>query len=153
MKSTPPIRSRLRPSCAPTPGWLALFFIIAIATFFGAATPAWAGLEDLARSGEWRRVLEIASRRADQLPLNPEEAMIAANAARAINSPKAEIEYLEIAGGAEDEQLRQLAEVRLAELVSADEPDLAVMLAMPAFGRDHPWQVRSLATEVSRSVR
>jgi soluble lytic murein transglycosylase-like protein/tetratricopeptide (TPR) repeat protein len=78
--------------------------------------------------------------------------MIAARAAREIGNSKLEIEYLEIAGGADDEQLRRLAEVQLAELVSADEPGLAVMLAMPAFGRDHPWQVRALATEVSRSA-
>lgn len=109
-------------------------------------------MEDLARSGEWRRVLEIASRRADQLPLNPAEAMIAARAARAIDNSKAEIEYLEIATGAVDEQLRRLAEVQLAELVAADEPGLAVILAMPAFGRDHPWRVRALATEVSKSA-
>jgi soluble lytic murein transglycosylase-like protein len=96
--------------------------------------------------------LEVAARRADQLPLNPAEAMIAARAARAVKNSKAEIGFLEIASGASDEQFRQLAEVRLAELVSADEPDLAVILALPAFGRDHPWQVRALATEVSTSA-
>ena len=65
----------------------------AISLAFGRARPLarpWAGLEDLARSGDWERVLEIAARRADQLPLNPAEAMIAATAARAGRRPEAE---------------------------------------------------------------
>jgi soluble lytic murein transglycosylase len=148
MKNSP----ELRVACRPGAGPLARYLVVVIAAFAGIAIPTWAGLEDLARSGEWRRVLEVASRRADQLPLNPSEAMIAARAAREVDNTKAEIEYLEIATGAAHEQFRQLAEVRLAELVSADEPELAVILAMPAFGRDHPWQVRALATEVSRSA-
>lgn len=133
-------------------GVLARCLVIVIAFFSAAAIPAWAGLADLARSGEWRRVLEVASRRGEQLPLNPNEAMIAARAAREVKDSKAEIEYLEIAGGATNEQLRRLAEVQLAQLVSADEPALAVMLAMPAFGRDQPWRVRALATAVSKSA-
>ena len=114
------------------------------------ASPCWSGLEDLARSGDWERVLEIAARRADQLPLSPAESMIAATAARALADPEAERHYLEIATGAASEELRRLAEVRLAELVGADEPDRAVSLALPAFGRENPWQLRTVATEVSQ---
>ena len=79
-----------------------------------AATWAWAGFEDLARGGEWRRVLEIASRRGDQLPLKPSEAMIAAAAARAAADPVAELRFLEIAAAAVDEEIRTLAEVPLS---------------------------------------
>ena len=116
------------------------------------AIPCWAGLEDLARSGDWERVLAIAARRTDQLPLNPTEAMIAARAARAIADPAAERRFLEIAAGAAEEELQRLAEVQLAELVSAEEPERAVTLALPAFGRENPWQVRAAATEISQTA-
>jgi soluble lytic murein transglycosylase-like protein/tetratricopeptide (TPR) repeat protein len=111
-----------------------------------------AEFEDLARAGDWRRILDVAVRRDAQLPLNPAEAMIAARAARETGNRQAEVKYLEIATRAEDEQLRRLAEVQLAELLSAVEPGRAVALALPAFDRDHPWQVRALATEVSKSA-
>jgi soluble lytic murein transglycosylase-like protein len=126
--------------------------IAAVIAVGSAASPCWSGLEDLARSGDWERVLEIAARRADQLPLNPTEAMIAARAARAAADPRAEKHFLEIAAGAADEELQRLAEVQLAELVSVVEPDRAVSLALPAFDRENPWQLRSSATEVSLSA-
>ncbi len=128
-----------------------IVIVLAAAVIF-ATTPCWSGLEDLARSGDWERVLAIAARRADQLPLNPTEAMIAARAARAVADPKAERRFLEIAAGAADEELQRLAEVQLAELVGAEEPERAVTLALPAFSRENPWQVRALATEVSQSA-
>jgi hypothetical protein len=128
---------------------IAIAVVIAVAF---VANPCWSGLEDLARSGDWERVLAIAARRADQLPLNPTEAMIAARAARAVADPRAERHFLEIAVGATDDKLQRLAEVQLAELVGAEEPGRAVTLALPAFGRENPWQVRASATEVSLSA-
>jgi len=128
---------------------IAIAVVIAVAF---VANPCWSGLEDLARSGDWERVLAIAARRADQLPLNPTEAMIAARAARAIADPRAERHFLEIAVGATDEELRRFAKVQLAGLVSADEPERAVTLVLPAFGRENPWQVRASAAEVSQSA-
>jgi tetratricopeptide (TPR) repeat protein len=125
--------------------------LLAIVVASGS-TVGWAGLEDLARTGDWKRVLEIATRRADQLPLNPTEAMIAARAARSTGDLKAEIRFLDIATGAANEDLGRLARVELAELVGGDDPALAVTLALPAFGRESPWQVRAHATEVSRSA-
>jgi len=132
--------------------WRAAIVMVVFAAIGSHTTPCWSGLEDLARSGDWQRVLEIAARRADQLPLNPAEAMIAARAARAFADPKAERRFLEIAVSAADEELQRLAEVQLAELVRAEEPERAVTLALPAFGRENPWQVRASATEVSRSA-
>ena len=128
---------------------IAVAVVIAVAF---VANPCWSGLEDLARSGDWERVLAIAARRADQLPLNPTEAMIAARAARAVADPRAERQFLEIAVGATDDELRRLAEVQLAELVGAEEPGRAVTLALPAFGRENSWQVRASAAEVSLSA-
>src|SRR5210317_459243 len=82
---------------------IAIAVVIAVAF---VANPCWSGLEDLARSGDWERVLAIAARRADQLPLNPTEAMIAARAARAVADPRAERHFLEIAVGATDDKLQ-----------------------------------------------
>ena len=61
-------------------------------------------------------------------------------------------QFLEIAVGATDDELQRLAEVQLAELVGAEEPGRAVTLALPAFGRENPWQVRASAAEVSLSA-
>jgi tetratricopeptide (TPR) repeat protein len=112
----------------------------------------WAGLEDLARVGDWRRVLEIASRRSDQLPLNPSEALIAATAAHSVDDTEARLRFLEIATGATDEQLRHLAEVQLAEMVATDDPDLAVDLVTPVFGRGFSWPLREAAAGVAGSA-
>ncbi len=128
------------------------FLLACLALVFLTAASTWAGLEDLARSGDWERVLEIAARRTDQLPLNPTEAMIAARAAREAADPTAERRFLEIAAGADDEELQRLAEVQLAELVGTEEPERAVTLVLPAFGRENPWQVRASATEVSQDA-
>lgn len=116
------------------------------------ALHAWAGFEGLARSGDWRRVLEIASRRGDQLPLNPSEALIAATAASSVADTEARLRYLEIASGARDELLRQLAEVQLAGIVVSDDPSLALELVIPAFGQGFPWPLREAATEVAESA-
>ena len=128
-----------------------LLGFLAIAVVLVADT-AWTGLEDLARSGDWERILEVAARRADQLPLNPAEAMIAARAARAVANPTAERRFLEIASGTAEEELQRLASVQLAQLVGTEDPERAVSLALPAFGRENPWQVRASATEISQSA-
>jgi soluble lytic murein transglycosylase-like protein/tetratricopeptide (TPR) repeat protein len=125
---------------------------IGVIVFAGGSIDSWAGLKDLAKTGDWQRVLEIASRRGEQLPLNPAEAMIAARAARSIGDTKAEIQYLKVATAAPSEDLRRLAEVELAALIGEDDPELAVRLALPAYGRDSPWRVRASATEVTRSA-
>jgi soluble lytic murein transglycosylase-like protein/tetratricopeptide (TPR) repeat protein len=132
--------------------WRAAIVVAVVTAIALNATPCWSGLDDLARSGDWKRVLEIAARRADQLPLNPTEAMIAARAARAVADPIAERRFLEIAAVSADGELQRLAEVQLAKLVGAEEPGRAVSLALPAFGRENPWQVRAAATEVSQSA-
>jgi soluble lytic murein transglycosylase-like protein/tetratricopeptide (TPR) repeat protein len=116
------------------------------------ASLAWAGLEDLARTGDWERILEIATRRSDQLPLNPSEALIAAIAARLVADPKTQLRFLDIATGATDEELRHLAEIQLAELVVADDPDLALALVIPTFGRGFPWPLREAAAHVAKSA-
>ena len=93
--------------------------------------------------------MEVASRRADQLPLSAGEAMIAAYAARALGDIEAEELFLigVAAGGNSD--LGQLADVLTATLIQTADPERAVALAVPAFGRDAPWQVREAAAEAT----
>jgi tetratricopeptide (TPR) repeat protein len=124
-----------------------MLVVVAMATI-----RVWAGFDDLARTGDWRKVLEIALRRGDQLPLNPSEALIAAAAAEKAAETEARLRFLDIATGAANEQLRHLAEIQLAELVIADDPDLAVELVTPAFGRGFPWPLREAAADVARSA-
>ncbi len=68
-------------------------FLVIVAALL-SAPPLSAGLADLARSGDWEKVMEVASRRADQLPLSAGEAMIAAYAARALGDLEAEELFL-----------------------------------------------------------
>jgi tetratricopeptide (TPR) repeat protein len=140
--------SRLRRHLGRGAGWP----IAVLVVYLLAATWVWAGFEDLARGGEWRRVLEIASRRGDQLPLNPSEAMIAAAAARSAADPVAELRFLEIAAAAVDEEIRTLAEVQLSGLLNGNDPNRAVSLVVPAFDRSNPWQVREAATEIAKTA-
>jgi soluble lytic murein transglycosylase-like protein/tetratricopeptide (TPR) repeat protein len=111
-----------------------------------SSATAWAGIEDLARSGKWERVIEVASRRIDQVPLGPEEAMIAAYAARALGDRGAEQQFLEIAVDGAGGELLALAEVQLAALLQPNESDRVLDLALPALDRSNPWQVRVAAT-------
>jgi tetratricopeptide (TPR) repeat protein len=126
--------------------------ILGVIGFATGSIESSAGLKDLAKTGDWQRVLEIATRRGEQLPLNPAEAMIAARAARSIGDTKAEIRFLEIATDTSSDDLRRLAEVELAGLIGGDDPTFAVGLAVAAFGRDSPWRVREVATDVSRAA-
>lgn len=152
MRRSPP--SPPRDSSTPRfdEGARAWFAVALFALSLAPTTPVSAGLEDLAKAGDWERVMQIASRRGGQLPLNPSEALIAATAARSVADREAELRYLEIAAGAEDEELRRLAEVQLAELVNAKAPDRAVALVVPAFDRGYPWPLREAASRVARSA-
>ncbi len=107
----------------------------------------WAGIEDLARLGEWERVIEVASRRIDQVPLSPEEAMVAAYAARALGDRGSEQKFLELATVGAGGELLALAEVQLAALLEADESDRVFDLGLPALDRSNPWEVRVAAAD------
>ncbi|HSO21448.1 MAG TPA: transglycosylase SLT domain-containing protein [Chondromyces sp.] len=117
-----------------------------------SARPAAAALADLARAGEWQRVLEVAARRGEQLPLNPDEAVIAAYAARLVGNPGAESRYLGLAAGHDDPELAALAAVQLAALLGPADPARAVELALPWFERGPPIRVREAATEAVIAV-
>jgi hypothetical protein len=55
-----------------------------VAAAVSVTTCLHASLVELADSGQWERLLLVANRRAEQLPLQPEEALLAANAARVV---------------------------------------------------------------------
>ncbi len=113
---------------------------------WAAVPPAWGGIDELARTGQWQRLLEVANRRADQLPLQPEEAFLAAHAARMVGDGAAERRYLERA--VEGGPLRELAGVELAPLLLPDEPDRSVDLVAPLLRTAPSRQIRAAAVEV-----
>lgn len=107
-----------------------------------------AGFEELARSGQWAKLLEVAQRRADQLPLSTDEALIAAHAARVLGDVEIEVRLLEAVAAAGSSDLAELARVQLASAVAGSEPVRAVDLALPGFSRGRPDAVRETAGEV-----
>jgi len=121
--------------------------VVSITLLALGAMHVWAALDDLARAGDWTRVLEVASRRGEQLPLNAGEAMIAAHAARVLGDQSAEVRFLLLAVGGENSSLAALAAVQLAAVVASDEPESAVDLALPNFDRGTPWPLRESATQ------
>ena len=114
--------------------------------------PAYAALEDLARASDWARVLEVASRRGEQLPLNAGEAMIAAHAARILGDRSAEIHFLELVAAGGDVELSEIAKVQLAAALLPDDPAQSVDLAIPSFERGRPWALRESASQTVISV-
>lgn len=113
---------------------------------------ATAALADLARAGEWQRVLEVASRRGEQLPLNPDEALIAAEAARALGDREAEERFLGIAVLGAGPELAALTTVQLAAVLEPADPERAVDLALSRFERGSPIRVREAAADVVTAV-
>lgn len=116
------------------------------------ARPAGAALDDLARKGNWRKILEVASRRGEQLPLTPGEAMVAAHAARVIGDSQAEAKYLAMVVSGGNAALAALADVQLARALEADDPAAAADLAIRRFDRTNPWPVRDSAATTASSV-
>ncbi len=112
------------------------------------ASPTRASFGDWARAGQWQRILDVASRRANQLPLSPEEAIVAAHAARVLGEYDAEKIFLSATASGSNPYLARLAEVRLAALVEASEAARSVDLALPSLARDNSYQLREAAVEI-----
>lgn len=108
------------------------------------------GLEGLARAGHWERVLEVAVRRGDQLPLRPEEALVAAHAAWLAADPSAQAHFLAMAVDSPD--LGAVARVELASLVLTEEPGRAVDLVVDFFRRAPSAQIRLAAVEIAEAA-
>ncbi len=118
-----------------------------IALIASVSVPVSAGFEEMARAGQWRQLLETAARRSEQLPLRPDEAFMAAAAARAVGERGLEERYLAQAG--QSEAFAELARLELAELVVAEDPVRAVELALPTARRAPTHAMREAAVEVA----
>lgn len=148
-----PKRTRLNP--IPRPMWMVLCrgaVVFSLAAGVMGVRPAWATLDELARVGEWARVLEVASRRGEQLPLNPSEAMIAAHAARVLGDQPAEVRFLRLAVAGSNSHLAALAGVQLAAALESNDPSAAVDLAVPNFQRSLPRPLRESAAATVTGV-
>jgi soluble lytic murein transglycosylase-like protein len=121
--------------------------LIVAAAGLSVASPLAAGLEEMARSGQWRQLLQVADRRADQLPLQPEEAYLAARAAHHLGDSAAEERHLRRAAEAGD--FAELARVQLAGVVVEDHPEYAIELVSPSIRRAETRSVRDAALTVA----
>jgi len=108
------------------------------------------GLAELARAGRWRKVLEIARLRAAQLPLSPQESLIAARAAAMTGRRDAELEYLERARG--DPDIGPVATVMLAALIVEKKPAEAFDLVVPVLRKAPSTELRSEAARITRAA-
>jgi len=102
-------------------------------------------LVGLALEGRWSRVLDEATRRHRQVPLRPDDAMVAAHAARLAGDRAREIGFLEAAatGG----ELADVAVVELAGVLVEIDPDRALELARPAMRSADTVQLRAAAVD------
>ena len=115
-----------------------------------AEAGATGGLEALARADRWDQVLTVATRRADQLPLRPEEALVAAYAAGLAGDVRAQTHFLESVVGPSD--LNAVASVELAGLVVSDDPDRAFDLVSGFLRRAPSSQIRRAAVETTEAA-
>ena len=126
-------------------------FVLMLAGLAPIATETTIGLEELARADDWQRALEVAVRRQAQLPLRPEEALIAAYAAHLTGETTARKHFLEIASASTD--LGAVARVELASLVVEDDPDRALGMVIDLLRRAPTDEIRDAALQVAgRSV-
>ncbi len=126
-----------------------LFFLL-LGGVQAAEAGATGGLEALARADRWDQVLTVAARRADQLPLRPEEAMVAAYAAGLSGEVSSQIHFLELVAGPSD--LQSVASVELAGLVVGDDPDRAFDLVSGFLRRAPSSQLRLAAIKTTEAA-
>ena len=120
-----------------------LLFLSGISAADGGAA---GGLTALARAGDWDQVLQVASRRREQLPLRPEEALVAAHAARLAGEKTAQAHFLELALDSVD--FGAVARVELAELILAEDPARAFDLVVGLLRVAPTKQLRGVAAEI-----
>lgn len=121
-------------------------FVVCVAAFgLVAVVSRAADLVGLALEGAWERLVADAQRRQSQIELRPEEAMVAALAARRVDRPDLVRGFLETA--IEGGPLSGLAHVELAQELVRDDPARAVELAGPWLTRSSPPELRESAVD------
>jgi soluble lytic murein transglycosylase-like protein len=126
---------------------MTLWFLLMFAAVTPSETTAAVGFADMARADEWESIHRVAVRRVDQLPLRPDEALIAAEAARKMADGEAEEHFLVRA--LESPDLGAVAKVELAELVVDDRPDAALDLVVDFLRSAPTAQLRYAAVDVA----
>jgi soluble lytic murein transglycosylase-like protein len=110
-------------------------------------TSCWAGLEELARVGQWEQLLAVAGRRSEQLPLSGEEAFLAAFAARELGESEFQLHYLTLA--ADGGPLAEIAGLELAQLLVESNRDQAVGLVLPTVRKAPTRPMREAAVAIA----
>ncbi|MCP4895767.1 MAG: lytic transglycosylase domain-containing protein [bacterium] len=118
-----------------------IWLVMITATVTGAV-----GMVDLARDGEWAQIFEVAEVRSHQLPLRPDEAMMAAVAARKLGHDKAAERYLELA--IDNEGVGDVARVELGRLRVKTDAERAAATVIPLLKRSPTREIRLAAIEV-----
>jgi soluble lytic murein transglycosylase-like protein len=125
-----------------------LWLILALAvTAPGMAGSPAVGLEAAARAGHWDEVLVAALGRGEQIPLRPEEALIAAHAAQVAGDDSLSVSFLEPV--IDDPELGPVARVELAELIVEDDPGRALGLVLGLVRRAPTGPLRSAAIDIA----
>lgn len=124
--------------------------ILLLAEVQAVEAGATGGLEALARANRWDQVLAVAGRRADQLPLRPEEAMVAAYAAGMSGDVRAQVHFLELVAPPSD--LHSVASVEIAGLVVGDDPDRAFDLVSGYLRQAPSSQLRLAAIKTTEAA-
>lgn len=120
-----------------------LSLVVVLGAELPSAATAGGGLASMARAGQWQQVYGVAVRRAEQLPLTPEEALIAAHAAREVGDGPAAERFFEAALA--DPAVADVARVELAALVAGRDPDRAVALVQDLLRRAPTRELREAA--------
>ena len=100
----------------------------------------------MARAGQWDQILGVASRRMEQLPLRPEEALIAGHAAGKVGGSTAQAHFLDKA--LDSPEFGAVAKVELAELIQAQDPTRAFDLVIGFLRKAPTRQLREAASEI-----
>ncbi len=108
------------------------------------------GLATLARSGQWRKVLEIARVREAQLPLSPSESLIVAQAAAVTGEWDTEQTFLAHALG--DPDTGDVAAVLLAQPIVDEDPARAFDLVFPVLRKAPSSELRGAAAAIIRTA-
>lgn len=101
------------------------------------------GIEELARAGLWEQALSVAVRRDSQLPLRPEEALIAAHAAGRVGNRDARRRFL--GRVVDDPDLGAVARVELAQMIGEEAPEAALDLVLPLLRKGPSRELRRQA--------
>jgi soluble lytic murein transglycosylase-like protein len=120
---------------------------LTLLTVLWLASAPQGGLETMAAAGRWQQLLDAARLRQRQLPLRPDEALLAAAAAGRVGDGEGQRRFLaEVVGGGD---LDQVARAELGLLVADGDPGEALDLVLPLLRRADTPQLAAAAVTVA----